>query len=333
MGNGLSDSSDDGLAQQSFAPVFTPERYGSVAAAYEAAHVSGGGRVYVGPGVWPVDNLVWSDGDVELIGDGPSSVLRATKADAAVLNIQIPGAGRGRFADFTVDGNGLATNPVVQSITAETSVGTRFERIVAQNAASGNFQWSNTGCEDCTYLDCATPGDENDPSAIPPSMDLQIPDGACRIIGGELFGQVNLNAQLVDIGGTTLGPITIDNPNASAEQLLSLRGCYVYDSPSSNCIDTSTNLANIDASGCLFVSRSFTVFVNGNIPPGVSITLSANTYVYTPGTSGVTVYALEASGAGYLNLLGSNPVVGAAAWSHFNPVSSATTVVTNLAGP
>jgi len=306
----------------------------AIASQLSALADRGGGVLKLTAGLFKVGTpIVWTDGSVQLEGSGSGTILQAVDAISSVLSIEVGGAGRGRFADFTVDGNGLATNPVYQSITSETSVGTIFERIQAKNASSGNYQWVNSGCEDCSYVGIVTPGDESDSKAIPPAMSLSVPDGALSIRGGTIFGEVNIEAQLIDVEGSTIGPFFVNNPNPnSAEQMLSLRGCYIYDG-NHPCVDTGTNLCSITASGCVFVSQNNPQFANGNIPTDGNINLVGNTFVYTPGTSGTEVYAVQASGAGWLTLCGSTPIMGSATWNHFNGVGSPTTVVTNLAGP
>lgn len=313
---------------------FSAAMYGSVANAYAAASAAGGGVVFAGPGVWPCDDLIWTDGKVHLQGAGDATILRATTSTAAVLNIQVGGSGRGRFSDFIADGAGLATNPILQTISVETSVGTRFERVQAMNSASAtDFQWVNNGCEDCTYIDCSTPGNEGSPLSIPASMSLNIPNGACRIIGGELFGAVVLAAQLVSMYGTTAGPVAFNNPGANASFSLRADGCYLYDGNAQgygggSAVGTGNNLGNITMSGCYVSSQDSGTIVNGNIPAGVNVNLIGNTFAFNPVAS---LFGLQASGGGGATFLGNTAVIpSGATYADFNAVGTSTTVVTKV---
>lgn len=304
----------------------------AVTAALASLAGDGGGTVRLAPGTFRLSGpLVWDDGNVHLEGSGFGSVLQAADAMSSVLAVRVGDGGSGRFADLVVDGNGLATTGIDQSIPVETSVGTSFERVLARNAAAGGYQWTNVGCEDCSYTDCVTPGDESDAGSIPYAINISVPDGAVTIRGGRLFGRVNVLGQMVSFYGTILGPLVTNNTTSAENQSVTLNGCYLYDSPVYNCVDTVTNLVNLNVVGTQLVSRSNSAFINGNIPADVELYLAGNQYVYVPGTAG-DVYAVQASGAGYVTLVNSVPLVGSATWNHFNPVAGATTVVTNLAG-
>jgi hypothetical protein len=300
----------------------------AVTAAYNAALAAGGGVVSL-----PDQNLVintaagivWGSGLVQLRGLGSSSVLIAGPlCTTAVLTIAVGASGGGLFEDFVVDANAIAANAIVQSIVTETSVGTRFVRVQARNATS--FQWVNNKCEDCTYLDCFTPGNESIPLTVKRSMQFNIPSGMCRVLGGELYGRHDLNCQQMTYDGTVFGPVTM---NGSAASLLSLQGCYVYDGGIDNniCVDTAGNLFNLEADGTVFIANVGVSFTNGNIAAGV--TLSYRNCQWVQGTAtGVTINLVHASGSGSVVVDGGTVTVNnAVTVNAFFNVGGATTFV------
>lgn len=305
-----------------------------ITAAFNAAKAAGGGIVFLPEGTYLIDTaggLGWTTGKVALVGTGAGSVLKAgAAATAQVLKITVGSGGAGRFADFLVTADGIATHAIVQTAPAETSVQTTFERVAAQGAKS--YQWVNLHCEDCLYLHCVTPGNESTPGAVPRSFTWTIPDGACTVVGGVMFGTHSVNAQLLSYTGTTFGPILVDNATPSTEFSLHLAGCYIYDDSVAgiNCIDTNTNLCTITAIGCEFVAQDYTSFVNGNIPATASLRFLDCTWVQAAAT-GTTLTLVQASGAGALILDGGNVVVdGATKVVPFVRVTTASTALTVL---
>lgn len=310
-------------------PAFSPQAYGSVGAAYAAASAAGGGILFVPPGIWPLNDLIWTDPRVELQGAGKTStILQASQACASVLTIDIGPAGGGKFSDFTVDGNNLATNPIYQTITAETSVNTSFVRVLAKNAPAGQYQWVNDGCEDCTYIDCETPADETNPLQVPRSFSWNIPQGACSVLGCKFFGRNLVNAQLLTVEGGVAGPYYFSA--GTVRQVLALRGVYVYDGGVDNetCIDTSGVLSNVDAEACVFICNEAATIVNGSIPAGVTIQLKNCSYVQ--GSQSDPFALVTASGAGSVVIEGGsvNSFSAGTTINAFDAVGGATTVFT-----
>lgn len=298
--------------------------------AYNSALGNGGGIVFLPPGIYGTTGFNWESGKVALVGVGPGSVLKAIAgASGSVLDIAVGGGGGGYFARFVVDANNLIQNGILQYIPSETSVGTRFEYVTVQNATS--YQWVNDGCEDCEYIGCVTPGDESAPNtSVPRSFQLNVPYGACRFVGGELFGRNDINAQLAEYVGVVAGPFTL-SPTAPNDSILSLEGCYVYDGGYDvglqQPIATAGNLGNVIAKGCVFIAFEQASFVNGNLLPGVNIDLQECTFVQgTP--SGSTLNIVTASGAGTVSVRGGNVLPNdATVINLFNNVGSASTVV------
>ena len=298
----------------------------AIQAAINAAQTAHG-TVFVDTGTYNVTAPLNITSEISFVGTGDGSQLVATAAVAEVLNITVGGAGRGLFKDFRVNGNNLATNCVNQSITTETSVGTRYVRVRCSGATS--YQFVNDKCEDVSYTDCLVDGNESAPSTTPYALQVTVPGGAIRIIGGEWFGRCDLSYQQIGIFGAVIGPIFIENSNANNDTVLYAAGCYMYDGgPISNaCIDTGTNLTNIVLDGCYMVAQSQLFWINGNIPAYVSI--EANNCIWVHGSAG-TVGAcslLQASGSGTFSVTGGSTVLlSGDTLALFKPVASATTI-------
>lgn len=291
--------------------------------AITAAEVSGG-EVFFPPGTYKTNaGLTCSSGAISFRGSGTSSILKAGSN-----NVPLTITGNANVRDIVFDGAGTAPNAAVQSVSVENSYPSLWENVTWQNATG--YQYVNSKCEDVVYVNCKTPGNESSPTTVPNAIQITVPNGACQIIGGSIFGTVDLTYQQFSVIGAAIGPLYIENAGASAESNLTLVGCYVYDGglSSYNCIDTGTNLTNITATGCYFAAQVVRNFVNGNIPAGVTISLTNCVFVWSPGTAGNN-YAVQASGAGSLIIEGYHYSVGSGIFSLFNAVSSATTRVTS----
>jgi len=298
-------------------------------AAIQAA-LSSGASVFFPAGTYLVSavlNLAEAGQSVSGVGD--QSVLKASAAVSEILSLASVGGGRAVISDLKFDGNGVAANCVRQSIGVETSVGTRWVRCKFRGATS--YQMVNVNCEDVTYLDCATDGDEGVPNNVPDALQVVAPNGSVRIIGGEWFGKCDLSYQQIAVFGAVLGPIVIENSSASAGSILKLDGCYVYDGGSghNSCFDTGTNLTNISLSGCYLISNSQLNFMNGNMP-NVNVRVLDCVFVQASGVDPVS-YVLQSSGAGHLIIDGGNSVLRGAGVLHaHNAVAGATTDVISL---
>lgn len=293
--------------------------------AYDAAAAAGGGIVFIPAGTYLIDRatgLAWGTGAIELVGAGSGSILKAgTNARSQVINITIDN-GFGRFADFVVDAASNAAHAIVQAIATETSVGTVFERVIAKGATG--FQWVNTGCEDCTYISCETPGDEAVTGTVAEAFTLQVPLGAVTMIGNRFFGQMNVNAQLLTIAGGVAGPIHFTA--GAANQNLVLDGVYVYDGGKNNlqAISTAGDLSSITATGCTFISQSQGVCINGNIAAGAVIALRSCQWVES--NLSTPYVLLKASGAGSFLLTGGYVNRHGIACKAFTKVGTPTTI-------
>ena len=155
----------------------------------------------------------------------------------------------------------------------ESSVGTMWINVQVQDQASPstNYAWVMSGCEDNVYFHCLHPGNEGSPTSIAKCFQCTIPEGKITLDSCDFFGQCDFNHQQSEIIGGVIGPITINNSVPNSKEVLSLQGVYLYDGGSGTaraCIDTSTNLCNIQANGCYIVANVETNFINGNIPTG-----------------------------------------------------------------
>jgi len=273
---------------------------------YNAAYAAGGGVVAFGAGTWSISQPInWASGLVHCIGVGDASVIAVVAPIAEAFNITIPGGGRGLFQDFLVECNGnVSTAGMYQHIAVENSVGTKFVRVHVNGATSPAYQFANDLCEDCTYTDCMVDGNENSTTTVNRAIRFNIPNGMCRVVGGELFGRNDINAQQMEYVGAVAGPFNINNASALNGTVLALQGCYIYDGgvDGQNCIDTATNLCNVTADGCYFVAQNQTTFVNGNIPAGVAIAL--RNCIYIQAIAGATLNIASASGAGVITAEG-----------------------------
>jgi hypothetical protein len=154
-----------------------------------------------------------------------------------------------------------------------------------------------------------------------------------RIIGGEWFGRCDLSYQQISAYGAVIGPIFIENAGASPASILKLDSCYVYDGgvDNDNCINTGTNLTNINLTACYLVAQSQKNFINGNMP-NVNVRVQDCVFVQTAalGASPVS-YVLNASGAGKVIIDGGNSSLTSGGALHaFNAVGGATTTTTTL---
>lgn len=323
----------------SYVPALTPQKYGAkgdgltddtaaVQAAVTAAE-TGGGPLWL-PSQFLVTSPIAVTAELAVLGIGDQCGLKAGAAMSEVL--AVTGGTRHVFERFVIDGNGQATNAVAQSVAVETSVGSQWTRCLFKGAT--DFQMVNSKCEDITYLDCATVGDEASPLTVPHALSVSVPNGTVRIVGGEWFGRCSLDMQQAVIAGATVGPVFIDNPAARADSLLLLSGCYVYDGgvAGENCINTATNLCNIRADGCYFVPAVQPNIATGNVPAGVSVRFADCTVVQTAGLGANPVsYLLSASGAGRLIIDGGNAQLAAGGAVHaFNAIAGATTTTTTV---
>lgn len=308
----------------------TTDDTAAIQAAINDTQKTGDGSLYFPPGTYKVTAQLNVTALITLYGDGDSSTIRAGAAMASVLSVT--GAARHVFQDLRFDGNGQATNCVSQSVSSETSVGSRWVRCKFTGATG--YQMVNNGCEDVSYIDCATDGNEGSPTTVPHALQVVVPNGAVRIIGGEWFGRCSLNMQQVAVYSAVIGPIFIDNPGARTDSLLVLDGCYVYDGgvDSESCVNTGTNLCNLSLRGCYFVPAVQKNIVNGNVPAGVTVRFSDSTVIQTAGLGANPVsYLLQASGAGRLIVDGGQVSLAAGGALHaFNPVSAATTATTTV---
>jgi hypothetical protein len=274
--------------------------------------------------------LTFTDAGQTITGDGDRSTIKAGAAMAALLSVTST-AGRSQITGIRFDGNGLATNAVVQSVAVETSIGTRWTRCKFRGATG--FQMVNQRCEDVTYLDCSTDGDESNPTSIPHALQVVVPNGMVRIIGGEWFGRCDLSYQQIGVQDAVIGPIFINNAPNSTATILKLSGCYIYDGgvDNDNCIGTGTNLGNISADGCYLIASKQANFVNGNMG-NVAIRFLDCIFIQGAGLPANPVsYIVQASGVGKVIIDGGNSSLAAGGLLHaFNAVGGATTVVTTL---
>lgn len=312
----------------------TTNDYAAFLAAYNAAVAAGGGIVFMPAGTYILNTIAnglnWTSGLVQLWGVGDASIIKAgSTSSTSTLNVQIPGGGRGLFQNFIVDGGGFSANPIHESISVENSVGTRWRAVKAQNASTTtNYCWVNSKCEDNSYEDCATPGNEGASSGVPYAMQVSVPFGLVRFIGSEFFGRVDITAQQCDAYASVLGPITTNNNSALNTQVINLFGCYIYDGGVSDtqCISSVDNLVNIEAIGCVFIMQNQVTWANGNIPSGVLLHFKNCSWVQGSAT-GTTVALITASGAGLIKIEGGSVTVSNASTVNlFNPVSAPTTI-------
>ena len=265
--------------------------------AFADAHADGG-DVLVPPGRYRVSEPVPVDQPIAVRGSGDTSVLVAGAVMPEVLRVTVPQYGL--FTDLRFDGNGLALRCVTQTVPREDSVATRWVRCKFTGATE--TQVVNDGCEDVTYLDCATDGDESRPLSIPDALSVHVPNGAVRIIGGEWFGRCTFNAQQVALTDATIGPLFIDNPDGRPDSILSAQGCYLYDGGRQGdaCIDTDTNLSNLHLAGCYFAPSVHDSYLNGHLP-SVSVRVQDCVFTHPTGAADDHVsWVLTASGSGQL---------------------------------
>lgn len=329
-----------GSSQSNGLNVFDVKSYGAVGngIADDTAAISNAvvaaervnGVVYLPPGTYAVSSPIAITKPISVVGSGNiASVIVATTVISEVITYS--GVGGATFRDFGVNGNGKSVNGISQTYSPETSIPTTYERVRAFGSTS--YQLTNTGAEDVSYIDCICPGNESIPDSTGYAINISVPSGAFRIVGGEYFGVCTFDYQLATVVGSTIGPIMVSNPNTMVNTVLILSGCYVYDGgPSAaSCINTSDSLTNVVADGCYFVAQVNRSWINGNIPAGVNITCNSCVYVWGPGTAGSN-YIVQASGAGsvFLNSWSTNAGLGTV--SEFNAVSGATTVVSTIQG-
>lgn len=269
--------------------------------AFADAHATGG-EVIVPPGRYRILQPIAVTAPVTVRGAGDASVFLAGAPMPEILTVTIPQ--RGLFTDMKFDGNDLADSCVTQSVPDETSVGTRWVRCKFTGARS--TQMVNRGCEDVTYFDCATDGDESKPDTIRDALDVYVPDGAVRIIGGEWFGRCTFNFQQIVISDATIGPLFIDNPDARVDSILFAQGCYLYDGGvhGNACVDTATNLSNVHLTGCYLAAGVQDSYLNGHLP---SVFVRVQDCVFTQPSDApddYVSYILTASGTGQLTIDG-----------------------------
>lgn len=285
------------------------------------------GTVFLPAGTYLVNSPLTITSGVTFIGVGDGSIIKAGANISAVLTISVGGDGRGVLRDFQVIGNSLAVNCINQSITSETSVGTRYVRVHCSGATS--YQFVNNQCEDVSYIDCSVDGNESNPASTPYALQINVPGGAIRIFGGEWFGKCDLAYQQISVHGAVIGPVCIENPGTSNDTILHLAGCYIYDGGPNqeSCIDTSNNLTNVILDGCYLVAQSQPHWINGNMPGYVSI--DARNCIWIHGSAGTagTCALLQASGSGSFTVTGgSTSLLSGDTLALLNPVASAITI-------
>jgi hypothetical protein len=263
-------------------------------------------------------------------GSGDGSVFVAGRPMPEILRVTIPQ--RGLFTDLKFDGAGLADHCVTQFVPQETSVGTRWVRCKFTGARE--VQMVNQGCEDVTYFDCATDGDEAQSASIPDALMVHAPNGAVRIIGGEWFGRCTFNFQQVTIIGATIGPLFVDNPDGRSDSLLVAQGCYLYDGGVHHdaCVSTGTSLSNVHLTGCYLAAGSQDSYLNGHLP-SVFVRVQDCVFVQPPtAPDGYVSHILTASGTGQLTIDGGRASLRPGGALHaFRPVGDATVQVATQA--
>lgn len=310
----------------------TTDDTSALQAAHDAAVAAGGGDIVLPRGDYLVDTAVMHDSPlVRWHGVG-----LGTKIIAGSSTVPFQANGQCWMYDMVFDGGGLAPHAAKQSVVSESSFPSIWRNVTWQNAT--DYQYVNVGCEDVVYDSCFTPGNETGgtPSqSIPKAVQILTPFGAVKFVGGEIFGENNLNTQQAEYVGTVFGPLVCNPtgiPRGAANAVVSMQGCYVYDAGVglSACIDTSGNLFNIEADACVFNMNYATKFVNGNIPAGV--TLAFRNCQFTQSfTTGVSISIISASGAGTVVFDGGTVVPdNATAIALFAGISSPTTTVQYL---
>jgi hypothetical protein len=268
---------------------------------------------------------------INVRGFGDTSVLVAGRHMPDVLHVTIPQ--RGLFTDLKFDGNDLADRCITQIVEKEDSVGTRWVRCKFTGAR--DTQMVNHGCEDVTYFDCATDGNEDHTASIRNALSVHVPNGAVRIIGGEWFGRCTFNFQQIAITDATIGPLFIDNPEGRSDSLLFAQGSYIYDGGVHGdvCINTETNLSNIHVTGCYFVAQAQDSYLNGHLP-SIFIRVQDCIFVQPKSVSDdTTSYILTGSGDGQLVIDGGQAALRPSGALHaFRPVGK-TTVQTTVPVP
>ena len=304
----------------------------AITAAYTAAAAAGGGTVYLPAGSFKINNsagLSWANGNVALVGAGygagasgspTTRLIAGSSCTSQVLNVTNPKGGL--FQDFKVEANGIASNAIVQSVASETSVGTRWVRVMAAGATgSGSitvgtsypgYNWVMIGCEDNSYLDCASPGNEGSSTGIQRCFAFYIPAGGCRFIGGELFGRFDMVYQTAAFIGGVYGPmVTETNPSYTFDQCVQTYvGCYLYDGGIDNnkVIYGPSGLPRTELIGSYLVAQNWTSFIQGAIGSGVQVT--ARNCVYFQGAAtGTTLNIFNISGSGLGVLDGGSVIV------------------------
>lgn len=271
------------------------------------------------PGRYRIMEPVRVTTPITVRGCGDASVLVAGRHMPDLL--EVTSRKRGLFTDITFDGNDHADRCVTQAVEREDSVGTRWVRCKFTGAR--DTQMVNHGCEDVTYLDCATDGDEDHTASIRNALSVHVPDGAVRIIGGEWFGRCTFNAQQVAITDATIGPLFIDNPEGRSDLLLFAQGSYIYDGGvhGDACINTETNLANIHLAGCYLMSQANDTYLNGHLPSTFIRVQDCIFFQPTAVADGSALYILTGSGDGQLIIDGGRTAVRPGGTVHaFRPV-------------
>lgn len=289
------------------------------------------GEVVVPPGRYRVNEPLTVSSPITLRGSGDGSVLIAGHRIPEILQVTIPQ--RGLFSDLKFDGNDLADRCVTQTVREEGSVGTRWVRCKFTGARE--VQVLNHGCEDVTYLDCATDGDENKTATVRDALSVQVPQGAVRIIGGEWFGRCSFDYQQVTILGSTIGPLYVDNPEGRSDSILFVQGSYLYDGGvhGGACVDTDTSLSNIHLAGCYLVAQAQDSFLNGHLP---SVTVRALDCIFLQPPSappGAEFHVLTASGDGQLVIDGGRAALQPSAALHGLRAVGASGIQTSMPVP
>ena len=295
--------------------------------------VGNGDTLYIPNGVYAITQPLINPAGlnhINVTGQGSETILLATVTMTDI--IAFTNVSRSTFRNFYLNCNNYADHGINLTQSSETSTQNRLEHILGKLAK--NYLFYLDGEEDCILDQCINEGNESNGGLVTGAVRWIIPDGAGTIIGGALFGEVKVQAQMFMVAGATIGPLICDNPNAQQSWMWQISGSYVYDSSSSNCIDTTTNLVNINLDGCYMVADFSQNFINGNILNNMSIYATNCQWIQGSENSNSALNILRASGSGNATFVGGNVVLTGkgTSCSVFSPVSSPSTQI-NIASP
>lgn len=271
----------------------------AIQAALDALSVGGPCTVFLSAGTYLISSgLSLPSFPHAVVGDGrDTTFLKATSGMTAILSGS-PVA-KSLYRGFYLNCNGLANYGLSLTLSPESSAQNRLEWLGGENAKT--FLYNLVGTEDTVLSQCSSQGNEGDPSAIAPALNVQVPNGAIYLEGCTLFGDCQLEYQFAEIDSSTIGPVSINNSTDNVVAWMGLSGCYVYDG-ATPCISSGTNLSNIRLENCYLIAQAQASFINGNLPSGDVVHASSCFFLVPSANTNSPVTIATLSGSGVLIL-------------------------------